>query len=92
MYIDEQTNVKWKSICATNATWCVIGCKRLSRRDTQQSFKPKHYIFLQDALTAHSSGVKGWMFLVAKLLYKSKCPSVCPSTTFRGNMIFSAPN
>ena len=31
-------------------------------------------------------------FLVAKLLYKSKCLSKCPSTTFRGNVIFSAPN
>ncbi len=35
-------------------------------------------------------------FLVAKLLYKYKCPSVCPSvcpsTTFRGKRDFSAPN
>ncbi len=28
----------------------------------------------------------------SKLLYKSKCPSVRMSTTFRGNVIFSAPN
>ncbi len=30
-------------------------------------------------------------FLVAKLLYKSKCPSVCPSTTFRGKRDFLGP-
>ena len=35
------------------------------------------------------------IFLVAKLLYKSKCPSVCPSVRIPrlgGNVIFSAPN
>ena len=34
------------------------------------------------------------MFLVAKLLYNSKCPSVRPSVRLRqnrGNVIFSAP-
>ncbi len=34
-------------------------------------------------------------FLVAKLLYKSKCPSVCLSECMSGlggNVIFSAPN
>ncbi len=35
------------------------------------------------------------IFLVAKLLYKSKCPSVCPSvcpsTTFRGKRDFHGP-
>ena len=35
------------------------------------------------------------MFLVAKLHYKSKCPSICPSVRqprLGGNVIFSAPN
>ncbi len=31
------------------------------------------------------------LFLVAKLLYKSKCPSVCPSTTFREKRDFLGP-
>ena len=35
---------------------------------------------------------KNKLFLVAELLYKSKCPSVCPPTTFRGKRDFSAPN
>ena len=30
-------------------------------------------------------------FLVAKLLYKSKCPSACLSTTFRGKRDFLGP-
>ena len=31
------------------------------------------------------------IFLVAKLLYKSKCPSVCPLITFRGKRDFLGP-
>ncbi len=31
-------------------------------------------------------------FLLAKLLYNYKCPSLCPSVRFRGKAIFSAAN
>ncbi len=92
MYNHLLKNIFWKISWNTICTYYLKTIK-LSKNFKNIRFRVKTY-----KPPRRSRKIQGWQsesgirrFLVAKLLYKSKCSSVC-QPCLGGNVIFSAPN